>query len=258
MAVHHRAVRRFNLLHPFTALVYFIGLLAGMFALTDLPRRLAAVGSLLAVAVFFTSLREVSRVLKWLLPLGLLICVINPLFDHHGRTVLFYLWGNSITAEAIVMGVSQASLLTGLILLFTSFNSVIEPSSFLYLTARFMPRPALLLNVSLQTASRLSRRAADMLDVQKTREEQIPKRRYALLLFNAFTNRSLEEGLEMALTIKARDYGSGPKTHYRKHRFKTRDAFALMIMLALFIFAPNVYIVFPLLMEGLAYASRRV
>jgi energy-coupling factor transport system permease protein len=258
MAVHHRAVRRFNLLHPFTALIYFAGLLASMFILTDLPRRLIAVVSLLAVAAFFTSLREVSRVLKWLLPLGLLICVINPLFDHHGRTVLFYLWGNSITAEAIVMGVSQALLLTGLILLFTSFNRVIEPSSFLYLTARFMPRTALLLNVSLQTASRLSRRTADMLDVQKTRDEHVPKRRYALLLLNAFTNRSLEEGLEMALTIKARDYRSGRRTHYRKHRFKPRDVFALTLMLALFIFMPNVFILFPLLMEGLAYAGRRV
>jgi energy-coupling factor transport system permease protein len=121
-----------------------------------------------------------------------------------------------------------------------------------------MPRTALLLNVSLQTASRLSRRTADMLDVQKTREEPVPKRRYALMLLNAFTNRSLEEGLEMALTIKARDYGSGPKTHYRKHRFKARDAFALLIMLALFIFIPNVYILFPLLMEGFAYACSRV
>jgi energy-coupling factor transporter transmembrane protein EcfT len=85
MAVHHRTVKRFNLLHPFTALIYFVGLLASMFILTDLPRRLIAVCSLLAAAVFFTSLREVCRIFKWLLPLCLLICVINPLFDHHGR-----------------------------------------------------------------------------------------------------------------------------------------------------------------------------
>jgi energy-coupling factor transport system permease protein len=219
---------------------------------------LLAVAELLALAFFFAGKLEIAKVLKWLLPLGFIICLVNPLFDHHGRTVLFYLWGNSITLEAIIMGVSQALLLTGLILLFTAFNRVIEPSSFLYLTARFMPLTALLLNVSFQTASRLSHRTSDMLDVQKTREEHVPKRRYALLLLNAFTNRSLEEGLEIALTIKARDYRSGRRTHYRKHRFKLRDVLALIIMLTLFIFIPNVYILFPLLMEGLAYAGRRV
>jgi energy-coupling factor transport system permease protein len=254
MAVHSRAVTRFGLLHPFVALFFFVGLTACMFNLSDLPRRLVAVAGLLALSVFFSGLRETGRLFKWLLPLGLFMCLINPLFDHHGRTVLFYLWGNSITLEAVITGVNQALLLIGLVLLFTSFNRVIEPPAFLYLTARYMPRTALLLNLSLQTASRLTRRMSDFMDVQRTKEEALPKRRYALLLLNAFIARSLEEGLEMALTIKTRDYGLARKTHYRKYQFKARDAFALAIMLGLWVFAPMVFILFPLLMEGLAYA----
>ncbi len=179
---------------------YFIGAAVCVFTARDIAQLFLAAAGLLAAAFFLAGGRVTRTALKWLLPIGALIILFNPLFNHRGRTVLFYLFGNSITLEAVWLGAEQALLLSGLVLLFVSFNKVIEPPEFLYLAGKRMPRTALLLNLALQAGARLTKRAGDLTEVQKTKDdtpEQLKsfraKTRYALTLFNAFISRGLEE-----------------------------------------------------------------
>ncbi len=257
-------MKRFNLLHPSVAIIYFVGIQVLIFISDDVPRRTLAAAGLLLTAVFFNGANKVVKTCKWLVPLSALVILLTPLFNHRGRTVLFYFWGGAVTMEAVWLGVSQAFFIAGLVFLFMSFNRVVTPPVLLFFIGKYMPRAALLLNMSLQTGARLSKRAGDFIDVQKTREHKLSKRKHSLLLLDAFTSRGLEEGLETAEVLKARDYGKTGRTHYHTYYFKTRDAVSLAALLALTAAASFYYaffavlILFPLILEGIAYARRYI
>ena len=53
-----------------------------------------------------------------------LCVVVNPLLNHRGMTVLFYLNENAVTKEAVLYGCYMAVVLLGTIFLFSDFSHV--------------------------------------------------------------------------------------------------------------------------------------
>lgn len=50
--------------------------------------------------------------------------IINPLSNHRGVTVLFYLNDNAITLEAILYGLASAAMLVSVVMWFSCFNKI--------------------------------------------------------------------------------------------------------------------------------------
>jgi energy-coupling factor transport system permease protein len=229
-----------KLFHPSVALAYYTGLLVLLFTYTHPVYRAFIAAGVIILAVCCIGGKALWRTLRFLLPLGLAFALVNPLLVRRGATILFYLFGNPVTLEAAAFGVNQSLLILSTVILFISFNKIIDQGSFLYLTARYIPKTALVISMALNSMARFKTRAAALLDIQKTRELSVSsevsirlKLKAGLKLLNLFTIRSLEEGMEMAVVLKARDYGAARRTAYRIYSFGLRDTFYLTVLTAI-------------------------
>ncbi|MCL2708542.1 MAG: energy-coupling factor transporter transmembrane protein EcfT, partial [Defluviitaleaceae bacterium] len=214
------------------------------------PLFLIAFAIMIALQAFcFAGVGNTLRTLRFIVPVGLVICLLNPLFGRRGSTIAFYFFGNPVTLEAFAYGFVYFFMLLNVLILFVSINAALDQRAFLYLGSRFAPRTAFVLSMAVTSAARFKKRAADFVGVQKTRGNEISGTKFkdkisaALRLLDAFAARSLEEGMETAEVLKARDYGSARRTNYRSYLFGARDAsilaFAFALIVIIFICAAS-------------------
>lgn len=96
--------------------------------------------SLLSAVIYSILLNGKKAVkfnLLYMLPLLLITAVLNPLFNHAGITILFYLKnGNPITLESILYGISAACMFVTVMVWFSCYNAVMTSDKFIYLLVK--------------------------------------------------------------------------------------------------------------------------
>ena len=117
--------RAFSAFHPLVSFVFF----AVMLGFTMLCMHPVFLGVTLISALSFSLIlngrRGVKLSLLFYLPMFLLIAISNPLFNHRGRTTLFFFMNNPITLEAMFYGICSAASLIAIIVWFSCYNKVI-------------------------------------------------------------------------------------------------------------------------------------
>ena len=93
----------FSRFHPAVNFLFFMGAI-GFGVVLQHPAYMAA--SILCGAVYYLLLkgRKAWKLILGTIPMFLLIVVINPLVNHRGRTVLWYVFGNPYTLESVCYG----------------------------------------------------------------------------------------------------------------------------------------------------------
>lgn len=176
--------------------------------------------------------------LKLVLPIMLLTAVMNPLFNHAGLTVLFYLKNNPITLEAVLYGLSSALMLGAVVTWFACFNRIFTSDKLIYLTGRLLPSLALLVSMALRFVPlftrqtkriALARRGAGMGAESGGAAERVKN---ALAVFSALMTWALEGSVVTADSMRSRGYGLHPRTSYAAYRFDRQD---LMVAAVTFI-----------------------
>ncbi|MBR4941525.1 MAG: cobalt transport protein, partial [Clostridia bacterium] len=76
--------------------------------------------------------------------------VINPVFNHNGQTVLFFVNDNPITLEALVWGAVSSGTIVSVIYWFRAFSLVMTGDRLLYVFGAFSPKMALMLSMALR------------------------------------------------------------------------------------------------------------
>ena len=115
----------FQGLHPAVSFTYFAAVI-GM-TLACMHPVLSPL-SFLGAAAFLICLKGWKSLLgtmRFLLPMMLVIVVANPLFNHRGVTMLFMLFDQWITLEAIGYGAVSACQLAAVVLWFACYQEVI-------------------------------------------------------------------------------------------------------------------------------------
>ncbi len=64
--------------------------------------------------------KALASMLKLYLPVSVLYAMINPLFSHRGRHILFYLWDQPVTLESLAYGIYSTVNLLVILVLFIS------------------------------------------------------------------------------------------------------------------------------------------
>jgi energy-coupling factor transport system permease protein len=104
-----------------------------------------------AWALYLGRGRALRFVLTLLLPVMLLAAILNPVFNHRGATVLFYLFtGNPVTAESLYYGVAGALMIGAVLMWFYCYNATMPSDKLLWLLGRALPSLALVLSMSLR------------------------------------------------------------------------------------------------------------
>ncbi|WLR51914.1 energy-coupling factor transporter transmembrane component T [Bacillus tianshenii] len=228
--------------HPFVSFSFYMGVL--LFSMLFFhPIFLGA--SLLAV-ILLNLCHDKGEKLKQFfvayLLMGLFVLIVNPLLTHRGSHILFYLFDQPITLEAVSYGVTMGLLLWTILICFLSFNFVITANKFLYLFSSILPKTSLLLMMSFRFVPLLKRRLEQISTVQQTRGIDLrvgslrKRAQDGMQLMHILLTWSLDEAIQTADSMKARGYGvKTERTSYVSFQIEKRDKVLLGWMMITFV-----------------------
>jgi energy-coupling factor transport system permease protein len=233
---------RFTTFHPLINFSYYIGSLI-LFMLFMHPIFLIVGITILIIIHYFEDrFRNLRRWLFFMFLTGLLILVMNPLFNERGRNLLFEVFGHRVTLEAVIYGGMSALSIVGVMALFVSYNENMTPNKLLFLFSRFLPQFAVLLMLTLRFIPLMRRRLEEISAVQTSKgisvhtgsfQERMKK---GMLYIQILLTYSLEEAIQTADSMKARGYGQYKRSSYEYFTWKLSDKISLVYLTVLFLF----------------------
>lgn len=162
-----------------------------------------------------------GKLVLFSLPVMVGLALLNPLLNHEGLTVLFFLWDWAVTLEAVVFGGCAALMFVTVVLWFSCFHQALTSDRLLYLMSPYLPATAMVLTMAIGMTPRLAR---------KLKQVIIGRKGLHLRTVNALsilTTWAFEDGLVTADSMVARGYG-GKRSRYPKERFVLRDGLVLV------------------------------
>ncbi|XQY91373.1 energy-coupling factor transporter transmembrane component T [Metabacillus sp. HB246100] len=232
-------MRGVHSLHPFVQLLFYLGATA-LVMLYKHPVFLL-VGAILLI--LFNLQLDKGRTLKsWfmmLLFISFFFLLINPLVNHRGTHILFYLNDNPVMLEAVLQGVIAGLTLFTLFILFASYQLVVTADRFLFLFAKWLPQWALLTMLSMRFVPLLRRRLTEIETVQKAKGSSVTEGRkkdrikHGITIVQVLLTWSLEEAVQTADSMAARGYGLKNRSKYTPFKLKNYDIIAIIYLVSL-------------------------
>ena len=158
-------MRRFHEYNPIAVAVFYLAVTGiTMFTMHPVIIGISLFASLLNYALYA---RGGIRPHLFSLILFIVLAVINPLINHNGVTVLFYLNERPITAEAAVYGVVAAGMVTATLYWLRLFSKAMTGDKLLYLFGWLTPKISLILSMTIRYVELLRARWRRIQDAQK-------------------------------------------------------------------------------------------
>ena len=221
-------------IHPSCILLFFVGII-GLTLACHHP--VMVVVSVVCACLYLISLKGLHTLIqkmRFALLLMLIIALANPLFNRSGVTMLFVLFDQWVTLEAVMYGIVSGVQLASVILWFACYQAVMTSDKFLYLFGKLAPSASLLITMTLrlipviqlqlkqiQTSQRMLMKKTDRVSL---------KMNAAIRHISTLLSWSMENAVEMADSMKARGYGIRRRTTFHLFRFDTRDSVILCLL----------------------------
>lgn len=220
--------------HPAAVFLYFMASVAVDILFFD-PVILCI--SFVSYSVFYLYIKGVRTGILFIgkcLLFSLLCMLVNTLVNHRGASVLFFVGGLPVTVESAFYGMLTGLLLTDSVLVFGCYHSIMTSEKLMCLTGNFFPSCSLVFSMVLGLVPKMKR------DYEKLKECQPAagsvkeivcasgagmtgsvKRQAGML--SALVGLSLEDSIEMGISMRYRGYGSGKRTSIYSRKFGGRD-----------------------------------
>lgn len=221
--------------HPLVNFLYF-GLTIGFSMFFMQPSCLLI--SLVCGICYYISLkgrRAVSFLVRAALPVMAAAAIINPVFNHQGRTILCYLpTGNPLTLESILYGAAAAVMLVAVLIWFACYTEVMTSDKFVYLFGRIIPSLSLLLSMTLRFVPKFKAQFDRVKEAQAavgrdmSNGSVMHRIKCAAVCFSAMITWSLENAIETADSMKGRGWGLRGRTAFSIYSFTARDKYILL------------------------------
>ena len=236
----------FSGFHPAVNLAFFVAALGMTMFIQQPVYLLISFVSGCAYLLYLQGKKGMLLQVGYLVPILIMMAIMNPMFNHEGVTVLWYLPNdNPITLEAICFGLASAVMMGASIVWFNCCNTVFTSDKIIYLFGRVIPALSLLISMTLRFVPRFKNFLQDVLRTQKAMhkpENTKEKLQQALAAFSATVSWAMEQSIVSADSMKSRGYGMGGRTAFSIFIFEKRDgiALALLTLLCVGTVAPHV------------------
>lgn len=228
-------------LHPALAFFYFAGIfVVSVFVLHPAFLGISVTAALLYLALLKGAKKALLRLLAFL-PMALLIALFNPLFNHEGATILWYLKSqNPVTLESVLYGAASGMMFLCVLLWFSCYHEVMTSDKFIALFGRILPSASLLLSMTLRFVPRYRVQLGLLMRGQKAvgkdpgQGSLCCRVKKARGLLSIMTTWALESAVETADSMKARGYGLEGRTSFSVFSFKRKDRWAASALVLLF------------------------
>ena len=228
--------------HPLLNFFHFaVVLLFTMFEQHPLWIGLSYLGALSYSIVLNGRSKTLKQSFLFTLPGLLVVTLMNPLFNHYGVTMLYYVEssGNWITLEALVYGAVLGAVMFVVIQWFACYNKVMTTDKFIYLFGRLVPVLSLILSMALRFVPRFLRQLKVIRNGQKGMGRDISEGNvlaricHGLNMLSVLITWALENAIETSDSMRSRGYGLRGRTAFSVYRFTARDRLLGAIMLVL-------------------------
>lgn len=231
-------------LNPIALMIFFVCVIGiSMFSLNPVILILSSAISLICLT-YISGVSGLLRILKPVIFLAFLTMLINPLFNHRGRTVLaVFPGGSNLTLESVVYGAMAALIFISVFSWFSLFNHVFDSDKILYVFGNISPTLALLISMSLRFIPEMSKKSSEIRCALKgsinTREgKMLEKLRLSMLVMSGLISWSIENAVAKAKSMRDRAYGTKKRTYYTIYKWTLRD----MVMSLSSAFCLGIYI----------------
>ena len=252
------AADTFSRCHPLLNFFYFaVVLILTMFSQHPLILAVSYAGAVSYGILLNGAGKTLRQSFLFTLPALLIIALLNPMFNHYGVTMLYYIEssGNWVTLEALVYGVVLGTVMFVVIQWFSCYNQVMTSDKFVYLFGRIIPALSLVLSMALRFVPEFLHQLKVIRNGQKGMGRDISEGslfqriRYGLNILSILITWALENAIETSDSMKSRGYGLPGRTAFSIYRFTNRDKIlgTAMVFLSL-IFTVGIA-------KGAAYAS---
>ena len=223
------------LYHPLVSFGYFVAVIAGTLLFIHPFFSYISLACAIVFSAFVNGKKALWATLGFGVPMFLFIALANPIFNHRGATILFYIGGNPVTMEAFLYGLVSAGMMFAAVVWFTCYNTVVTSDKFLYVFGRVLPSIALIVSMTLSLIPKLMAQVKVIADSQRTlgldwKSGTVPERiRAGARILSILVSWALEDAVITADSMRARGYGQHRRSSFSVFRFSKRDG----IMLAL-------------------------
>lgn len=230
----------FSAFHPFVNFLYFsIVLLFSMVFMHPIFQAIALI-SAVVYSFMLKGKKAIKFTLLYMVPFLLFMAIVNPVFNHQGVTILFYLNnGNPITMESILYGVAAAVMFVTVIIWFSCYNIVMTSDKFIYIFGTIIPALSLIFSMVLRFVPRYLAQIKVISNAQKcigrdiSQGNLLERARNGITILSIMTTWALENAIETADSMKSRGYGLPGRTSFSIFRLDARDKGVLLIMIGL-------------------------
>ncbi|MBR3610642.1 MAG: energy-coupling factor transporter transmembrane protein EcfT [Oscillospiraceae bacterium] len=234
-----------SLYHPLVSFGYFVAVIAG--TLLFIHPFFVMVSLLCAIfaSALINGKKTLFATLGFGVPMFIFIAIANPLFNHRGATILFYLFNNPVTKEAIIYGIVSAGMMFAAVIWFTCYNTVVTSDKFIYIFGRILPSIALIVSMTLSLIPRLMAQIKIIADSQRSigldwKSGNIKQRvRSGARILSILVSWALEDAVITADSMRARGYGQHKRSTFSIFRFGKKDA--KMMAVIVFLFAAEIF-----------------
>ena len=227
----------FSGFHPVVNFIFFVAALGMTMFIQQPVYLLISMISGCAYLLYLQGKKGFFRQVGYLLPILIMMAVMNPIFNHEGVTILWYLPNdNPITLEAICFGLASAVMMGASIVWFNCCNTVFTSDKIIYLFGRVIPALSLMISMTLRFVPRFKNFLQSVLRTQQAMhkpENTKEKLGQALAAFSATVSWAMEQSIVSADSMKSRGYGLFGRTAFSIYIFEKRDGVALMMLFLL-------------------------
>lgn len=224
----------FDKYHPIIIFMYFLVVISFcMFFLHPVYMALSLSGAC-AYSVLLNGRKALKFNFIYMFPTMLLLACINPLFNHAGMTILFYLKdGNPFTLESVIYGIVSASMLINVVIWFSCHNKIMSSDKIMYLFGKVIPASSLIFSMVLRFVPLYKARIKQISHAQKcigndvTQGNIIKRAQNGIKILSIMITWSLENSIETADSMKARGYGLKGRTAFSHYRLSFKDKVVL-------------------------------
>ena len=208
----------FMRLHPFVNMAYFL-ILVFITMFCQHPVLLCITGiTCFFYSVYLGGYAQFKQNVM-LLPVMFLLSFVNPIFNHRGEHVLFYIGKNPITLEAFLYGLVATGMIYDMILLFSIFQKVMSSDKIICVFSKILPVGSLLFTMTLRFVPMYKEQLSKMKAAQRgigfvEGKKRIQKIQNGVELVSGLLTWALENALETAQSMKARGFGLTGRTYY--------------------------------------------
>ena len=224
----------FSGFHPVVNFLFFVAALGLTMFIQQPVYLLISMISGCAYLLYLQGKKGFLRQVGYLVPILVMMAVMNPMFNHEGVTVLWYLPNdNPITLEAICFGLASAVMMGASIVWFNCCNTVFTSDKIIYLFGRVIPALSLMISMTLRFVPRFKNFLQSVLRTQQAMhkpENTKEKLGQALAAFSATVSWAMEQSIVSADSMKSRGYGLFGRTAFSIYIFEKRDGIALLTL----------------------------